>query len=936
MRTVKFADAAADADDAAAMGAAIAAHGPHPCAAAGGAGGTAGAAPIWQRQALYCTAIPGEPAPVVVVGGAPTRATTTAAAAAAAPKRSREEDAAAGDAMDADDGGATAQPTAKTVKAGAAAAPPPQLQPAFPPPAPGDCVVFVYPAGGDGSGQPAAHALPAAPRLNEIVEVWGVLSRTPDPGCLGGGCEGGFDDDDDGGAAALAAATAWGGLPPSSLVPRVHALFVRPAPALPPHHVAAAAAVGGPVSPLTIPPRSLAPPHPAAPAARAAAAGALAAALGGDALAAEYLLLQLVSRARAADVGGAGGVRAGLASLAPGVLALNLCGCPTAEPAAPGGAASSALSPFAARLAATLAALAPRCIALPVTVPALNAPPAGRFRPAACPATDRLRPRAPLQVAPATQVLLDETALAPGKLTPAGLDNARALQELLADKAVGYEFGAGARVPMPADAAVTVLSGAASSVLRSSVDLVLPLDPACAASAGAAAGAPPPLPPPMPPPWRAPCLRARARATASTWAPTASARLCHRPRPRPPRRGASRGRTATRPPRPSSTGSWTGWPPPGRRAAAAAVRPQLRPRPTCRAPSTARWSWRACSPSRTARGGCPRTAGTGRSPWRPPGRPGWRTACGPCGVGRRVREKEEREDGEVGEREVGGWSERERDEKKKTSKTNINITTSHPARRQHPAHHRLRAGLIGHKLAPAQGGRGGRHGRRVAAAHPHPPVEADRSLKRQARRAEGGQESVLPAQQAAGVGCRRPDQGAAPQGAIPGRPARGVGADQPPLLARAARGGDAAKDKVTCAQIGPVAPRRALKGQGGQGEGEGRAHVHAPPLAVAVNDDADDAVAERRAVPASPARHPQLGRGPARRAEHACAGGHEPGGRRGGSGGLRGAGAGRGSHPGVGDEAGADAQGAGGRQGGDAVAGRDKLGGEGDEEGREV
>jgi len=496
VRTVKFADAAADADDAAAMGAAIAAHGPHPCAAAGGAGGTAGAAPIWQRQALYCTAIPGEPAPVVVVGGAPTRAITTAAAAAAAPKRSREEDAAAGDAMDADDGGATAQPTAKTVKAGAAAAPPPQLQPAFPPPAPGDCVVFVYPAGGDGSGQPAAHALPAAPRLNEIVEVWGVLSRTPDPGCLGGGCEGGFDDDDDGGAAALAAATAWGCLPPSSLVPRVHALFVRPAPALPPHHVAAAAAVGGPVSPLTIPPRSLAPPHPAAPAARAAAAGALAAALGGDALAAEYLLLQLVSRARAADVGGAGGVRAGLASLAPGVLALNLCGCPTAEPAAPGGAASSALSPFAARLAATLAALAPRCIALPVTVPALNAPPAGRFRPAACPATDRLRPRAPLQVAPATQVLLDETALAPGKLTPAGLDNARALQELLADKAVGYEFGAGARVPMPADAAVTVLSGAASSVLRSSVDLVLPLDPACAASAGAAAGAPPPLPPP--------------------------------------------------------------------------------------------------------------------------------------------------------------------------------------------------------------------------------------------------------------------------------------------------------------------------------------------------------------------------------------------------------------------------------------------------------
>ena len=507
MRTVKWADAAADAADAAAMGAAIAAHGPHPCAGAAGAGG---AAPIWQRQALYCTAVPGEPAPAAVVvggtgaggaaelpgGGGGAAPPTSAAAAAAAPKRAREEGAAP-DAMDAAGGGGAALPAAKAAKAGgapaaAAAAPPPGLQPAFPPPAPGDCVLCVYPA--SGADRPAAaagaseHALAAAPRLNEVIEVWGVLSRTPDPGCLGSGGATGEGGEEDGGAAALAAAAAWGGLPPASLVPRVHALYVRPAPPIPPHQAAEAAAVGGPCEPLTIQPRALAAPHPSAGAARVAAAAALAAALGGDALAAEYLLLQLVSRSRAASGGGGGGgIGAGLASLAPGVLALNLCGCPPAAPATGGPGGSPLISPFAARLAATLAALAPRCIALPVTVPALNAPPGGRLRPSACPATDRLRPRAPLQVAPSTQVVLDETAMTPGRLTPAGLDNARALQELLAEKAVAYEFGAGARVPMPCDAAVTVLSAAASSVLRSAVDLVLPLDPACAAAAAAAA-----------------------------------------------------------------------------------------------------------------------------------------------------------------------------------------------------------------------------------------------------------------------------------------------------------------------------------------------------------------------------------------------------------------------------------------------------------------
>ena len=79
--------------------------------------------------------------------------------------------------------------------------------------------------------------------------------------------------------------------------------------------------------------------------------------LGGDDLAAEFLLLQLVGRVhlRSREAGPVG------------LMSLNLTGAPAASPpAAPGGAEE--LSPLGAALAAALAALAPRVVALPLSI----------------------------------------------------------------------------------------------------------------------------------------------------------------------------------------------------------------------------------------------------------------------------------------------------------------------------------------------------------------------------------------------------------------------------------------------------------------------------------------------------------------------------------------------------------------------------------------
>ena len=88
--------------------------------------------------------------------------------------------------------------------------------------------------------------------------------------------------------------------------------------------------------------------------------------------------------------------------MALGTLALNITGCPKEEEEGEkeGDDDSGSLSAFAASVAEALAALAPRSVALPLSLRALNAT---RLRPGRCPLSGRLA-QAPLQVAAGTQV----------------------------------------------------------------------------------------------------------------------------------------------------------------------------------------------------------------------------------------------------------------------------------------------------------------------------------------------------------------------------------------------------------------------------------------------------------------------------------------------------------------------------------------------------
>ena len=345
------------------------AHAPTP-----GAGGDVEPGLVHERRPLYCIAVPGERGSPAVVAAAAAVAADAAAGPPPTTDRKRGRPGGDTDMTDAADddaappakdgrpasGGSAAGGDTTTAAPPANTLPPPTLRP----PARGDVMVYAY-----------DHTSPT-PKLNDVVEVWGVVSVVPE---LGAACATPAAPHDWALAAALAAH------PPTSTVPRVHALYVRPAR-------------------VPLP----APPPPAAGAARAAARTAalahLTTALHGDALAAELMLLQLVARVHVRSAG-----------FAVGSLSVAIGGCPPA----PQGAAPTEPSPFATTLAAAVADLAPATVTLPLTVPALNA---GRLRPARCPDTSRLV-AAPLQVAAGTHLLLDETALAPGKLAPVGVDN---------------------------------------------------------------------------------------------------------------------------------------------------------------------------------------------------------------------------------------------------------------------------------------------------------------------------------------------------------------------------------------------------------------------------------------------------------------------------------------------------------------------------------
>ena len=150
----------------------------------------------------------------------------------------------------------------------------------------------------------------------------------------------------------------------------------------------------------------------------------LAAPLGGDALAAEFVLFSLLARVHTRSDG-----------MPIGKFGVTLLGAP--ESVGRSGSVASAL-------AEALAILAPATAHLPLSIASLNA---RAWAPRKDYATNRLR-SGPLQLASGTVLVLDETALSAGALNERGVRNVRALADLATTQELEMDFEFhSARVP---------------------------------------------------------------------------------------------------------------------------------------------------------------------------------------------------------------------------------------------------------------------------------------------------------------------------------------------------------------------------------------------------------------------------------------------------------------------------------------------------------
>ncbi|CAI5458173.1 unnamed protein product [Closterium sp. Yama58-4] len=199
---------------------------------------------------------------------------------------------------------------------------------------------------------------------------------------------------------------------------------------------------------------------------RAALLSRLAAALGGDRLAAEYLLLHLLSR-----------VHTRIEPMPLGKLSLNLSGFPepssASTPSHPPPPLSSsppslsqAASPSLSALTSSLQTLLPATATLPLSLDTLNS---RRLAPHKDYTSDRLVSGV-LQLPAGTHLTIDETALKPGRVTALGSQNLRALKELLEWQKVDYDFQY-YKMEMQSDIPVLILSHATSRLLPADVSL---------------------------------------------------------------------------------------------------------------------------------------------------------------------------------------------------------------------------------------------------------------------------------------------------------------------------------------------------------------------------------------------------------------------------------------------------------------------------------
>ena len=278
-------------------------------------------------------------------------------------------------------------------------------------------------------------------KLNDVLELVGVLQIEPEIdvansdqqqaaiAAAAAAANGGTPAT--GGAAGLAAAFADFMMdedrahnPPTSVVPRFHCMMARQTsartfavlPARPdprPTHADPGPAIEDPAG------------------IQAALIRHLSGPLGGDVLAAEYVLAVVVSR-----------VHTRTDSLALGKLSLTLMGVPE------GG-------DLPRNLAAAIADIAPCVAHLPLSIAGLNA---RSWTPKKDYGVNRLR-SGPLQLAPGTVCVLDETALTSGQLKETGVRNVHALKQLVQLQELEYDFQYH-QMRMPADLPSVVTSSA--------------------------------------------------------------------------------------------------------------------------------------------------------------------------------------------------------------------------------------------------------------------------------------------------------------------------------------------------------------------------------------------------------------------------------------------------------------------------------------------
>lgn len=265
-------------------------------------------------------------------------------------------------------------------------------------------------------------------KLNDIVEVVGVLSRVPEiASCKMGSM---MEEDRD----ALASKI------PTSVAPRVHAVLLRK------------------LSSSLQPARTAGLEKETIQQARARTKGFLSMVLGGDDLAAEYLLLQLLSRVHSRNQSSEHGVL--------GMMPLNLTGVPHCEDAT-----VANVSPLGDALATAIRGLMPMLQCLPLSISALNAKPwcPGRLQ------DQVFLSQSPLQLPPGCVLMLDETVMSTGNLNETALRNLGAIQKLMLTQKIPYNFQL-YELDQSTDNPVIILS-TGKTMLKGSGEVQIPVAP---------------------------------------------------------------------------------------------------------------------------------------------------------------------------------------------------------------------------------------------------------------------------------------------------------------------------------------------------------------------------------------------------------------------------------------------------------------------------